>query len=63
MSWIEILIIAAIFGYSIWMLVRHFKKSKQGACASCSMKNKCQACGVMNAAAGHQQESPQNEHA
>ncbi|NMM54891.1 FeoB-associated Cys-rich membrane protein [Paenibacillus aquistagni] len=50
MSWIEIVIIAVIFSYSAWMLVRHFKKSKQGACASCAVKSKCKACELMNQA-------------
>ncbi|WP_054950119.1 FeoB-associated Cys-rich membrane protein [Numidum massiliense] len=31
-----------ILGYSAWALVRFVKKSKQGACAACSIKDSCQ---------------------
>lgn len=41
MPWMEIIIVGLIFVYSIWMIVRHVRKSKQGACASCSMNKSC----------------------
>ncbi|MCE5171386.1 FeoB-associated Cys-rich membrane protein [Paenibacillus profundus] len=41
MPWIEIGLVAAIFAYAIWMVVRHVRKSKQGACASCALNRSC----------------------
>ncbi|MDU2242060.1 MAG: FeoB-associated Cys-rich membrane protein [Paenibacillus sp.] len=43
---IDIVIVAAIFGYAGFALYRGFKKSKKGACASCSQQKSCSAaCG------------------
>ncbi|WP_059046365.1 FeoB-associated Cys-rich membrane protein [Paenibacillus rubinfantis] len=43
---IEIFIVTAIFGYAAFALYRGFKKSKKGACASCSQQKSCSAaCG------------------
>ncbi|MBN3523121.1 FeoB-associated Cys-rich membrane protein [Paenibacillus apiarius] len=41
MPWIEIGFVAIIFAYAIWMVVRHVRKSKQGACASCALNRSC----------------------
>ncbi|MCG7409880.1 FeoB-associated Cys-rich membrane protein [Paenibacillus sp. ACRRX] len=47
MSWFEFILLAAIFGYAAWAVLRHVKKSKQGACASCSISNSCSSkCGM-----------------
>lgn len=43
---IDIVIVAVIFGYAAFALYRGFKKSKKGACASCSQQKSCSAaCG------------------
>lgn len=48
MPWIEIGIVTVVFAYAAWTIVRHVRKSKQGACASCSMKKSCTTgCGTM----------------
>ncbi|MGE8207356.1 FeoB-associated Cys-rich membrane protein [Heyndrickxia sp. NPDC080065] len=39
----SIIIGALIFGYATFTLFKFFKKSKQGACAHCSLKNNCQS--------------------
>lgn len=42
----DIIILTAIFGYAAFALYRGFKKSKKGACASCSQQKSCSAaCG------------------
>ncbi|WP_342663657.1 FeoB-associated Cys-rich membrane protein [Paenibacillus taiwanensis] len=47
MSWFEIILLVAIFGYAAWAVLKHVKKSKQGACASCSVSHSCTSkCGV-----------------
>ncbi|MDT3425929.1 hypothetical protein J2Z22_001449 [Paenibacillus forsythiae] len=38
---INILIVAAIFGYSGWILYRHVQKGKKGACAGCDKGKSC----------------------
>lgn len=54
---VEVLIIAVIFGYSAWTLIRFFNKSKKGACASCSQNKSCKAaCSDLTAAAHSKQE-------
>ncbi|WP_068786732.1 FeoB-associated Cys-rich membrane protein [Paenibacillus phocaensis] len=43
---IDIVILTAVFGYAAFALYRSFKKSKKGACASCSQQKSCSAaCG------------------
>lgn len=37
----DIVIVTVIFGYAAWTLYRHLKKSRQGACASCSQNKSC----------------------
>ncbi|PLR82092.1 FeoB-associated Cys-rich membrane protein [Bacillus canaveralius] len=37
----NIVIAGAIFGYAGWALFRFINKSKQGKCASCSIKKSC----------------------
>ena len=32
----------AIFGYAGWTILRYVKKSKEGKCAACSLKSRCQ---------------------
>ncbi len=39
---VNIAIGAVIFGYASWTIFRHVKKSKEGKCAACSLKNNCQ---------------------
>lgn len=39
----SIIIGALIFGYAAFTLFKFFKKSKQGACAHCSIKDSCQS--------------------
>ncbi|CAH8772482.1 FeoB-associated Cys-rich membrane protein [Paenibacillus dendritiformis] len=41
MPWFEIALVSAIFGYAGWTLIRHIRKSKQGACASCALNRSC----------------------
>jgi hypothetical protein len=37
-----------IFGYAAFTLFKFFKKSKQGACAHCSLQDNCQtACSTV----------------
>ncbi|MFD0620462.1 FeoB-associated Cys-rich membrane protein [Paenibacillus sp. GCM10027629] len=38
---VDVLIISVIVGYSAWTLYRYFRKSRQGACASCSQHKSC----------------------
>ncbi|AKG37577.1 hypothetical protein VK70_03560 [Paenibacillus durus ATCC 35681] len=38
---INTLIVAAIFGYSGWILYRHVQKGKKGACAGCDKGKSC----------------------
>ncbi|GLY11005.1 FeoB-associated Cys-rich membrane protein [Pseudobacillus badius] len=43
---VNIVIGALIFGYAGWTLFRYIKKSKEGKCAACSLKDSCQSdCG------------------
>lgn len=37
----SILLGVAIFGYAGWTLFRFVRKSKEGKCAGCSVKNSC----------------------
>lgn len=39
----NVLIIALIFGYAGWMVVRHVRRSKEGKCAACSAKKSCES--------------------
>ncbi|KMY54218.1 hydrolase [Bacillus sp. FJAT-27231] len=32
-----------IFGYSGWTIFRYVKKSREGKCAACSLKNSCKS--------------------
>jgi hypothetical protein len=43
---VNILIIAAVFGYSGWMIYRHVQKGKQGACAGCDKGKTCSAASL-----------------
>ncbi|MBS4173376.1 FeoB-associated Cys-rich membrane protein [Bacillus sp. FJAT-49736] len=44
----SIIIGVAIFGYAAYTLYKFVRKSKQGACAHCSLKNNCQsACNTV----------------
>jgi uncharacterized membrane protein len=44
----NILIGGAIFGYAGWAFYRFIKKSKEGKCVACSIKNSCSSnCSVM----------------
>ncbi|WP_102271946.1 FeoB-associated Cys-rich membrane protein [Cytobacillus massiliigabonensis] len=38
---VNIIIGGLIFGYASWSLIKFIKKSKQGKCAGCSVKNSC----------------------
>ncbi|WP_083927146.1 FeoB-associated Cys-rich membrane protein [Paenibacillus terrigena] len=38
---VDVLIISVIVGYAAWTLYRYFRKSRQGACASCSQHKSC----------------------
>lgn len=38
---VDILIGTIVFGYAGWTLYRHVKKSRQGACPSCSQNKSC----------------------
>ncbi|WP_310550841.1 FeoB-associated Cys-rich membrane protein [Paenibacillus glufosinatiresistens] len=40
---VNLLIVAAIFGYTAWVLYRHIQKSKKGACAGCDKSKTCPA--------------------
>ncbi|WAA09027.1 FeoB-associated Cys-rich membrane protein [Fervidibacillus albus] len=40
---IDFLLGGAIFIYAISVLVKHFKKSKKGKCATCALKDHCQS--------------------
>lgn len=46
MMWANLLIGAIIFGYAGWTLYKHVKKSKEGFCATCSLKEQCTKCVV-----------------
>ncbi|WP_077615009.1 FeoB-associated Cys-rich membrane protein [Caenibacillus caldisaponilyticus] len=38
-----------IFTYAAWMLVSFFKKSRQGRCAACTLKDSCTSgCSVVS---------------
>ncbi|MBT2289773.1 FeoB-associated Cys-rich membrane protein [Paenibacillus albidus] len=43
---INILIIGGVFGYSGWMIYRHFQKGKKGACAGCDKGKTCAAASL-----------------
>lgn len=45
---INILLVAAIFGYGIFVFYRHIKQSAKGKCGSCEVKSSCSstACSV-----------------
>ena len=38
---VNILLGIMIFGYATWTLFRYIKKSKQGQCATCALKETC----------------------
>lgn len=38
---VNIVIGALIFGYAAWTIYRFVKKSKQGKCAACALKEGC----------------------
>lgn len=42
---IEIVIVAILFAYAGWTIYKSVKKSKKGACASCSMNKSCSSGG------------------
>ncbi|MGM1023246.1 MAG: FeoB-associated Cys-rich membrane protein [Bacillota bacterium] len=41
---INIIILLVILGYSAWVFVRFLRKSRQGACAGCSLSKSCPGC-------------------
>ncbi|MNW25098.1 Virus attachment protein p12 family protein [compost metagenome] len=41
---IDVLIIVAVLGYSGWIGVRFWRKSRQGACAGCASTGACPGC-------------------
>lgn len=41
---IDVLIIVAVLGYSGWIGVRFWRKSRQGACSGCSSSGACSGC-------------------
>lgn len=43
---VNILIAAAIFGYSGWIIYRHVQKGKKGACAGCHKEKSCSAASL-----------------
>nr|WP_108722028.1 FeoB-associated Cys-rich membrane protein [Paenibacillus ihuae] len=43
---VNIVIVAAVFGYSGWMIYRHVQKGKQGACAGCDKSKSCPAASL-----------------
>ncbi|KUP26073.1 MULTISPECIES: FeoB-associated Cys-rich membrane protein [Paenibacillus] len=43
---VNIVIVAAVFGYSGWMIYRHVQKGKQGACAGCDKSKSCSAASL-----------------
>ncbi|MEW9701299.1 FeoB-associated Cys-rich membrane protein [Paenibacillus sp. SI8] len=30
-----------IFGYSLWTIIKYYRKSKQGKCAACELSKHC----------------------
>ncbi|MDO5375146.1 FeoB-associated Cys-rich membrane protein [Staphylococcus rostri] len=38
---INLLLIALIVGYSVFVLVRYIKRSKQGKCSACGSSKQC----------------------
>ncbi|WP_162920101.1 FeoB-associated Cys-rich membrane protein [Paenisporosarcina cavernae] len=38
---INYILIAAIFGYAIFVFYRHIKKSSKGKCGSCELESSC----------------------
>ncbi|WP_070119603.1 FeoB-associated Cys-rich membrane protein [Bacillus marinisedimentorum] len=38
---VNLIIGGAIFGYAAWAMFRYIKKSKEGKCAACSIKDSC----------------------
>lgn len=38
---VDVLIVTIVFGYAGYAIYRGLKKSKKGACASCSMQKSC----------------------
>ncbi|MNB70497.1 Virus attachment protein p12 family protein [compost metagenome] len=43
---VNVLIAAAIFGYSGWTIYRHVQKGKKGACAGCDKGKSCSAASM-----------------
>lgn len=41
---IDVLIIVAVLGYSGWIGIRFWRKSRQGACSGCSSSGACSGC-------------------
>ncbi len=39
---VDLLLCSAIFGYAGWTLYRFVKRSQEGACSACSVKDRCQ---------------------
>ncbi|MFQ3545698.1 FeoB-associated Cys-rich membrane protein [Halobacillus rhizosphaerae] len=40
-----------IFGYAVWMVISFFKKSRQGKCGTCALKESCDSgCSVVTQA-------------
>jgi radical SAM protein with 4Fe4S-binding SPASM domain len=45
----SIIIGILIFAYASWMMVSFFKKSKQGKCATCAIKDSCSSgCSIVS---------------
>lgn len=42
--WINIVIGALIFGYAGWTLIQHIRKSRQGICSTCGLRDECDKC-------------------
>ncbi|EJW16565.1 FeoB-associated Cys-rich membrane protein [Paenibacillus alvei] len=57
MSWPEIGIVTIIFAYALWMVVRHVRKTKQGACAACALNRSCSS-----GCAAHPHAAPASQH-
>lgn len=48
---VSLLIGLLIFAYAAWMIVRFIKKSRQGRCAACAIKDSCNSgCSVVSQA-------------
>lgn len=51
----SIIIGVLIFAYAAWMLVSFFKKSRQGKCATCAIKDSCTSgCSIVTPKERHE---------